>query len=286
MKKLKVVFTDSGLGGLPIMANFVKLAKQHRLAVETTFFNAQYSRDLGYKKMSVKQQIKTFDNVLDAIEKLYKPDIIAIACNTLSVVYYQTQFHKKQKTKVLDIIAIGQTLIKESKAKTIIEVAMPTTIKSKIYKTKEKNRIAIASDVMLPDAIENGYQQKIEAYLNQIFSNAKKSIEDFVKQDQELALFLGCTHFPIIKELFRLIAEQNNLNIKKILDPNKAFANKVYLESLNEKVNLQGDKLFVQVVSRMPFQEAEITNIAKLVKDDSMETAEALRNYRLDEGVF
>ncbi len=287
MQKQKLVFTDSGLGGLTIMADFIALAKKQSLAVDAVFFNAQYSRGLGYKKMKPNQQIAVFNRVLESIQKKHKPDIIAIACNTLSVVFQQTAFSKKNKTtQVLDIIKVGKSLIKNSKTPTILEVAMPTTITSKIYQNNLKNSIRVASDVLLPDAIENGYTAKIKQMLQRVFEKAKKQIKEQSLENSTTSLFLGCTHFPIIKENFLSTAKLYGINVQKILDPNTAFSQLVLTELLKNDKTSKAQTSTIQVVSKMPFQENEINNISKLIEKLSFETAESLRNYTLDQNLF
>ncbi|HIP49019.1 MAG TPA: hypothetical protein EYG92_08665 [Lutibacter sp.] len=282
----KVIFTDSGLGGLTIMADFVSLAKEHNLSVDTTFFNAQYSRELGYKKMESAEQVRVFDRVLESIQKKYQPDVIAIACNTLSVVYKKTAFSKNSKIQVLDIIKVGQSLINHSDSNTIIEVAMPTTISSKIYKNDSKNRIAISSDVMLPDAIENGNDDKITTMLSNIFAKANAKYQKKGYSNSKTALFLGCTHFPLIKDQFLAFAKQKGISIQEILDPNQAFSQLVLSELNKTKKTTDLQINPVQVISRMPFQDAEIKNIAKLIETQSKETADGLCTYTLDESLF
>jgi len=283
----KVVFTDSGLGGLTVMADFVSLAKKHMLSVDTTFFNAQYSRELGYKKMDSNTQIEVFNRVLESIQKKYQPDIIAIACNTSSVVYYQTNFYKNNTTtQVLDIIAVGKSLIQNAKTDTIIEVAMPTTIESKIYLHKSKNRIAVASNVLLPDAIENGYATTISKMLKEIFVKVKNEITEKGLTNIQNSLFLGCTHFPIIKDRFLSVAKQNNISIQDLIDPNTSFSQLVLAELIKNKMTKEAQTTSVQVISKMPFQETEVNNISKLIKPHSKETAEGLRTYILDETLF
>lgn len=287
MNNPKVVFTDSGLGGLTVMADFVALAKKQGVAVDTVFFNAQYSRELGYKKMDSKTQIKVFNRVLESIQKKYQPDIIAIACNTLSVVYYQTNFYKNNtNTKVLDIIKVGKSLIQNSKTNTIIEVAMPTTITSEIYKNEAKNRIAIASDVQLPDAIENGNDEQVTFMLEEILTQAKTSIKEKELTQEQSSLFLGCTHFPIIMETFFKIATQKGIHLKEILNPNRAFSFWVWKELAKGNKATTNLKSSVQVVSRMPFQKEEVSTISKLIERQSKRTAEGLRSYTLDEKLF
>ncbi len=290
MSKLKVVFTDSGLGGFTIMTEFLKLVNLHKIPVDATFFNAQHSR-VGYKKMDSKTQVAIFNRVLISIEEKFKPDIIAIACNTLSVVYLKTDFYKKSSTKVLDIIKTGKSLIKQAKSNTIIELAMPTTIDSGIYIDKEKVRIPVSSDITLPDAIERGDQSKISQILEQIFKDVKAKMiyQDYNKQNVDL--FLGCTHFPIIKDQFLTTADKSGIKIRNLLNPNIEFSQLVLEEVINkqdrpEEKDRDKSQNKISVISRVKFKENEIKNISELIKIESLETAKALKNYTYDSALF
>lgn len=289
MNNLKVVFTDSGLGGLTIMADFVAQANLQNISVDVIFFNAQYSRDLGYKKMDDKTQDNVFNKVLFSIDKHYKPDIIAIACNTLSVVYLKTEFKDKTNSKVLDIISTGKSLIKETVSDTIIEIAMPTTIDAKIYSDKNKVRIPVATDITLPDAIENGYHTKINIILEQVFKDAKKQKEYQNFNPSKVDLFLGCTHFPIIKDQFLKMAKSIGIQIENLLNPNTKFSQLVLNEvigKLDIKSQDERPTNTIQVISRMKFQVNEVKNIAALIEKQSPKTAQALRDFTYNPNLF
>ncbi len=289
MQKLKVVFTDSGLGGLSIMADFVKLADLNGLNVDSIFFNAQHSRDWGYKKMDSKTQVQVFNKALQSMQDIYNPDIIAIACNTLSVVYLKSDFYKQAGTTILDIIKTGKSLIKHSDCRNIIEVAMPTTVESGVYSDINKEIIGIASNITLPDAIENAEHQKIDLMLKEVFNQASLEMTKRNLQNSNVALFLACTHFPVIKDKFIEIAEKKGVDICTLLDPNEKFSQLVLEEAIIKTETGTSDKKLknkVKVVSRLKFKDSEITNFSNLIKTRSAETAEALRNYEHNSELF
>jgi len=292
MKKLKVIFTDSGLGGFTIMADFAKLAKSQGLNVDLIYFNAQYNRSLGYKKMDSKKQIHIFNSALQSMQDRYNPDIIAIACNTLSVVYLKSDFYKKSNTTILDIIETGKSLVKHSDSSTVIEIAMPTTIDSKVYSDKSKRNIGIASDTSLPDAIENGETSKVKAILNEIFENAKLELINKKQMENEIDLFLGCTHFPIIKDKFLEAAKKEGIKIDTLLDPNAKFSQLILEKTISmlgaslENTTYSKPKNTIKVISRMEFKESEVKNISYIVEKQSYDAAEALRNYEYNPDLF
>jgi glutamate racemase len=285
--RLKVVFTDSGLGGISILANFVKRINQYKVPCDVIFFNAQYSRDLGYKKMDTKTQNHIFNRVLETINEKYQPDIIAIACNTLSVVYYRTDFYKNDKNSVVDIIDTGKLLIESSKSDTIINIAMPTTIESKIYTDDRKNFIAVASNVLFPDAIENANQNWIDNFLDKIFNKVKEEIASRNLEKSTKDLFLACTHFPLIKDQFLSKASEYDIDIMCLLDPNLGFSQLIF-DIIKEKEirNYDGEQIKIDVVSRTKLKSDEIRNLSSIISNESKEVAQALQNYSLNLDLF
>lgn len=69
------------------------------------------------------------------MEEKYVPDLILIACNTLSVVYPHTEFSKNTKTKVLGIVEFGVEQVLEELKKNpdydVIITGTNTTIESR-----------------------------------------------------------------------------------------------------------------------------------------------------------
>lgn len=288
---LKIVFTDSGLGGLTIMADFAKLAEYHNINVDLIYFNAQYSDDFGYKKMDGKTQVEVFTNALTSMQNLYKPDIIAIACNTLSVVYQRSEFSKQNKTKLIDIIKTGQSLINDNSNGSIIQVAMPTTIESGIYLNPNKKIVGVASDDSLPGTIESGNNQKIDRILETVFTQAKSEIDKRKLSNTDVSLFLGCTHFPIIADRFIEKAKDFGIQINTLLNPNAKFSQLLLNEVSKKTEQITKDtekkpKKSIKVVSRLKFKDLEIKNISAIAEKQSPETAQALINYELKPDLF
>lgn len=88
-QKLKLLFTDSGLGGISIMAevaNFLSKEKPVESA-ELIFFNSTPDKNIGYNKMSSEEdKINVFNSALYSMKEKFNPDYIFIACNTLSMI--------------------------------------------------------------------------------------------------------------------------------------------------------------------------------------------------------
>jgi len=92
---MKLVITDSGLGGLSVCAKLLQLLSEPAGAnhpnypaddLQITYINAVPSNNRGYNSMSGKaEQLKTFEIILRNTEKIFSPHHIFVACGTLSV---------------------------------------------------------------------------------------------------------------------------------------------------------------------------------------------------------
>jgi len=107
-EEITVVITDSGLGGLSVMDDVARKLKISGCfkKVNLIFANALFNANTGYNALQTRaEKINQFSNVLTGIEQHFKPDVILIACNTLSVLYKETEFFKKSK-KIISIRSI------------------------------------------------------------------------------------------------------------------------------------------------------------------------------------
>jgi len=285
MDTTKIIFTDSGLGGISVMADFARLTRD--LDIEIIFFNAQYARNKGYQKMNSKQQVEIFDKALAAMQEKFRANYIAIACNTLSVVFQNSKFKKNSQAKIYDIVETGRKLITKSAYDVIVELAMPTTVNSKVYHLSNKTTVGVGTDKQLADAIESMDKVRIKNILKNAYVEVNNKLSELDLNNKKLALFLGCTHFPLIKDDFLKIAEEQNIHFSELLNPNTEFAGLLFNE-IRKKVNPKNNptKNKIKVVSRIELKDSEVESISKLISVNSPETAQALINYEYIPDLF
>ena len=101
--------------------------------------NAEPDAAFGYNDLkNDADKVRIFDGALSAMEARYKPDLILIACNTLSVVWPRTEHAKTGGVETVEIVGLGADLIrKELAAKpdaTALVFATKTTIESEAHK--------------------------------------------------------------------------------------------------------------------------------------------------------
>ncbi|CAG1020141.1 partial Glutamate racemase, partial [Patescibacteria group bacterium] len=142
-KKITIVITDSGLGGMSVCAGIENKLNEIKAIGEVNliYFNSHAEKGAGYNSMpSMEVKAKVFDSALRSMEEKYSPDLILIACNTLSVVYSHTQFAQVSQTPVLGIVDFGVSMIlselKDHQNADVIILGTPTTIKSGSHKQK------------------------------------------------------------------------------------------------------------------------------------------------------
>lgn len=290
---MKIVITDSGLGGLSVVAELEKRLKENTICknVDLIFFNSLYSSAYGYNSMTdLTEQAKVFNNALNSIEEKYNPDLILIACNTLSVVFPYTEFAENSKTKIKGILDSGITLFKNSiqncDAK-IILFGTPTTISSNVHKD-ELIKVGVDETQIVNQACRD-LETKIQNNPNS--DETSKSIAEFVQQATESIgtiskkTYAGfcCTHYGYSEGIFFAeLSKQLNSEIE-ILNPNNKMVDFLFTDS--KKLNNYSN-VTVKVVSQVELKKNEIKSLSDILVNDSPKTATAIGNYEYIQNLF
>ncbi len=140
-KDLTVIVTDSGLGGISVAAELYAQLKRYsrnvNVQAKIIFFNALFHETGGYTYLAPSAQTSMFEAALQGM-MTYAPDLILIACNTLSVVYPKTPFARNAPIPVLGIVEVGVQQILDNMQNdenpAIILFGMPTTITAETHK--------------------------------------------------------------------------------------------------------------------------------------------------------
>jgi len=196
---------DSGLGGLTVVKEIIKL-----LPNEDLIYLGDTAR-VPYGTRSKETIIKfSFEDANFLLEKDIK--CLVIACNTSSALA-GAELKKKLKIPVFDVITPALKVAKEiSKSGKIGVIGTRGTIGSGAYSVS----FSKACPLFVP-FIEEG---EIEGEAIEMI--AKNYLSDFNKENID-TLILGCTHYPIIKD----IIEKEIGNIVKLVDPGISVANEL-----------------------------------------------------------
>jgi glutamate racemase len=296
-KKLDVtiVVTDSGLGGLSVAADLAARLPGSGIvrSARIVFVNAEPDVAFGYNDMKREaDKVRVFDGVLAAMEARYKPDLILIACNTLSVVYTGTAHAKRGGTETIEIVGLGADLIRRELAAkpdaTALVFATKTTIESGAHKKLLVGKGVPADRVVgeacprLAGAIERGAaSEDTVAYVKKFVAEALEKRPD---KTGPIVASLNCTHYGYVKPLWEQAFATAGYPGVKVLDPNSLMTDLVLKEG--------GEKRFpktavtVEVVSKVPIDEATRVNLGALLRTVSPQTADALAAYRHEPGLF
>ncbi len=309
--KKTILVTDSGLGGLSVFARIANcLANQLKKKspwqnVSMTYFNAWPEQNTGYNHFdTMTQKAKVFNNALNAMEN-FKPAIILIACNTLSVIYPFTAYSKNTSTRISGIVDHGVQLIHENldsdRDSHVIIFGTPTTIAEKTHYRKlikmgiNPDRITSQGCTNLAGKIERDpFSSDVSKMISANTAEAVSKMHNPHNSTGKVFAALCCTHFGYCKDLFQKALSQHIKGEVIILNPNERMADHVTEDQVVEdlrmedtgKTNTFSPDIDMQIVSRVFWEPERIDAYVKLLKDVSPAAVNALKNYKWNPDLF
>lgn len=292
---ITVVVTDSGLGGLSILADSVerlRVSKAFR-SVKFIFVNALFSKDSGYNSLKNRdEKILIFNNALQSMEKKFHPDLIMIGCNTLSVLYKDTPFSHRTKTAVLDIVDSGVELaaqkLKAFPQSKLILFGTQTTIEEKTHKKLLVERGFLPDRIYTqacPDLvsyIERGFDSEETEML--IFAYVDDVLQRIHARSSPLVVSLNCTHYGYSLDLWKRAFKSLGVKTTGFINPNKKMSG--YFDRPELKNRNKTTSISVRVVSMVKIDADVRASIGRWLKDRSPLTASALQHYELFPHLF
>ena len=292
---ITILVTDSGLGGLSVAADVAaRLPESGVFAnAEIIFANSLFHSRSGYNSLdSEEEKARIFDAALNAMTKKYKPDLLLIACNTLSVVYHNTKYAKKADIPVIGIVETGVDLIAQQFDKTpeatAIIFATRTTISSESHKNLLVERGYAAEQIVgqachrLAGSIERGYDS--EETFEFIRGFVPEALQKVPNQEKPIFISLNCTHYGYSMDVWRQVFTEAGFPDIVILDPNPKMTN--FLFDNNYMNRYPRTNVTVDVVSKVRVSEQNRESLESLLRISSPEFADALLNYKYDPELF
>ena len=290
-----IVVTDSGLGGMSVAADLAARLPASGIvrSARIVFVNAEPDAKWGYNDLkSDADKVRVFDGALTAMEERYRPDLVLIACNTLSVVWPRTAHAKAGGTETVEIVGLGADLIrKELAAKpdaTALIFATKTTIESGAHKELLVEKGVPAGQVVgeacpkLAGSIERGAaSEETVAYVKTFVAEA---LARRAARAGPVVASLNCTHFPYVKPLWEQAFATAGYPGVKVLDPDPLMTELVLREGGEKRY--PRTRVTVEAVSRVPVDAATRKNLGALLRPVSPETADALEHIRLEPALF
>ncbi len=283
-----IVVTDSGLGGLSVVADLVARLPESGIArsARVVFVNALLDDAIGYNDLKDEaDKVRVFDAALAAMESRYRPDLVLVACNTLSVFYEKTEHARKGSTETVSIVPMGAELIertmKETPDATALIFATKGTIDSGAHRRLllgngvSDARIVGQPCPKLTGAIERGAHSEETA--GRIRGFVEEAIGRLPEKKGPLVVSLNCTHFGYARPIWEETFEKLGYPGVKVLDPNSLMTDLVLREGGTK--HYPETKVTVEVVSKTPITPEVKAALGALLRTTSPATADALEKY-------
>jgi glutamate racemase len=290
-----IAVTDSGLGGLSVMAEAVRRMKEAGIfeRVDFIFINALFSTGRGYNSLKTRaEKISVFSSALGSMEKRYHPDIILIGCNTLSVLYEDTPFSQKTKIPVIGIVDAGVELIsrglKEHPRASVVIFGTPTTISEGAYRRElerqgfASGRIHTQSCPELETFIERDYRGDETGML--IAGCVGEALQGLPPPPPPLLASLNCTHYGYSLPLWEKAFEEAGVKPLAILNPNSRMTGVLFDKKYMGRH--KKTEISAKVVSMVEIDASKIESLGGWLQNLSPEVADALRHYEHIPGLF
>ncbi len=217
---MRIGLFDSGVGGLTVLNSFLKYHPNNE------YFYYGDTLNMPYGDKSIQELYEYSKKIIDYLYSK-NVDIIVIACGTVSANLYDI-LKKEVKVPIYSVMSELNNYFKEQKFNKTLVLATTKTIDSHVFKKiVEKEVIEVACPKLVP-LIESNNIEMVD-----------KVLDEYIPQNIDFdSLVLGCTHYPIIKEL---IMNKINKNVK-IIDMGEILAKRIKTQDSFKKVDLYFSK--------------------------------------------
>ena len=287
---MHILITDSGVGGLSVCAYAERYLRKHCIgeSVKLTYVNASPENDFGYNSMdSRSEKIDYFNRFLNIISDKYNPDSINIACNTLSVLFSDTEFSNNAGIPVQGIVETGVKrlvrVLSRFPQSVVAIFGTPTTIEEKTYShLLGKNgiggtRVISQACHSLADTISEDRQglnakKKIEKYVDAAIGKTRENTTKYLA-------YLACTHYGYRRDYFSDAFEERGIDYQ-VLNPNEFVIDDLFGKYEPKLSNTEGNyDVNVEFITRYRIPETALETISFFLDDISPKTVEAFNNY-------
>lgn len=287
-REWRIVLTDSGLGGLAICAGLESRLRGGRggRTVDLVYVNAWPDDAHGYNDLpDTASKAAVLDRALAAMSR-YRPDLIVIACNTLSVLYESTAFARSPVIPVAGIVDEGVDLfgraLESDPQASLVLFGTKTTIGSGEHVRRlagrgiEPGRVRAAACHGLAAAIDKDPDSPaLSGLVDECVSRALGG----AAIEGRLFAGLACTHYAYVADRFRRSLGRIAGTRVEVLDPNERLVEALAAGMEAPDAGSAAAIVTVEVVSKVALAEAQRRAVARRLAPVSPETARALSDY-------
>lgn len=223
---------DSGIGGLTVLNKIVEILPNEKYIYYADKDNVPY----GTKpKEEVKRYIK------ESIDFLISKNVkaIVIACNTATSIAVK-DLRKEYSVPIIGIEPAAKPAVENRGEKRVLIMATPTTIREEKLKSllEELNAIEYVDLIPMPKLVE--FAEKGDFNSEEVRQYLKEQLKEYNLNNYS-ELVLGCTHFPLFKDLLSEVFPKDT----QIIDGSFGVANRLK-NILEEKDLLGNNKLDIE----------------------------------------
>ncbi|UCE40466.1 MAG: aspartate/glutamate racemase family protein [Candidatus Aminicenantes bacterium] len=293
--EVTIAITDSGLGGLSILADIAERSKNWKSFQKVNFiyFNALFSNQGGYNTLETHQErVSIFDSALNSLEMRYNPDLILIGCNTLSSIYDDTSFAKRTQTPVKGIIDAGVNVaydaLKAHPESKIIIFATQTTVAQNTHKDQLMKKGFLPERILyqacpeLAKYIEEDYRGDETDML--IFAYVDESLQNISDRSDPLIVSLNCTHYGYSLDLWKNAFHSLGVEPVAFLNPNAKMNDFLFRLQFQNRFKITDTS--VRIVSMVEITKKKKESLGSLLHSLSPQTVEALQKYEWEKDLF
>jgi glutamate racemase len=281
---MHILITDSGVGGLSVVAYAERFVRTHgfREPVRLTFANAAPENDYGYNSMPTREEkLQTFDRFLRNVTRRFAPDSIYVACNTLSVLLPDTPYVAEAAIPVKGIVETGVGLVlnalEADPASAAIIFGTQTTIDAGTYPRLLQERGVRASRIIsqacpgLADTISEDREGSRTA--SEIRHWVRTALAKTQCPGAPFVACLACTHYGYRREHFSAAFEEDGVTAK-VVNPNESAVDDLFGTASGEHHEVE-----VEFVTRYAIPEATVEALTFFLNDISPRTVAAMRKF-------
>ncbi|RKY61778.1 MAG: hypothetical protein DRP96_02175 [Candidatus Neomarinimicrobiota bacterium] len=292
---MRIVLIDSGFGGMNIASGLYETIKD-RTDAEIIFVNGLPHEKYGYNSINKTQdKVNILNDLLLNVDGKLAPDLIVIACNTLSVLLNKTNIIKNIRHKIVDIIQFGTHYVYEqykSDSDCLLAVmGSNTTIESDVHRRYFLKYSHIFKDIITVSATEliGSVEKNVSGKkTNELIRKYIKTVGNYLSPNKErftkIILILACTHFPYATNIFKKALEKLHFPYD-IVNPN-GFMTDYLSKKILEKENYNRGNVSFRIISKTVIEKDMQDSIGRLIEKTSPELKRALRNYEYAPDLF
>ena len=268
---MRILITDSGVGGVSVVAYAERFVREQGFTepVHLTFANAAPANDYGYNSMPTREaKIETFDRFLRNVTERYEPDMIYVACNTLSVLF------PFMKGIVETGVALLMNELQCDPRSVAMILATQTTIDSGTYPRHLQERGIDAARIVtqacpgLADTIsEDREGTKARAEIEKWVRIASEKLPS---RDVPIVACLACTHYGYRKDAFASALGGR----ATVINPNESAVNDLFDRTGNSH------DVTVDFVTRYALPQATVDTLTWLLTPISPRTVDAMQHFQ------